>query len=227
MRKISISLTELDSTNSYRPRLKARKSKVKGIITRKNLKRFKFLVKSTESYSSPNGHIVSFLYPKIPLIQAYEGKIAATPRNADVKVWCTCQAWQYWGAAYNATDRKYNLDKIENIEPNVRDPNREYLVCKHVHASLRYIQRDSFKILMTRFIGKYVNKQLDKMIGSPKKSSLEDDEIEMAEILESIPAFKDFLVKQKGMSPEEAELIAAGIDEDNFESILLQYGAII
>lgn len=227
MRKISISLTELDETNSYKPRLKARKSKVKGIITRKNLKRFKFLVKSTESYSSPNGHIVSFMYPKVSLMQAYDGKVASTPRNSDVKVWCTCQAWQYWGAAYNATDKKYNLDKIEKIEPNVRDPNREYLVCKHVHAALRYIQRDSFKVLMTRFIGKYVNKQLDKMIGTPKKSSLNDDEIEMAEILESIPAFIDFLVKQKGLTLEMAELIADGIDEDNFESILLEYGAII
>lgn len=227
MRKISISLTELDSQNSYRPRLKARKSKVKGLITRKNLKRFKFLVKSTESYSSPNGHIVSILYPKIPLIQAYEGKIKQTPRNAEVKVWCTCQAWQYWGAAFNATDQKYNLDKIELLEPNIRDPKREYLVCKHVHASLRYIQRDNFKTLLTRFIGKYVNKQLDKMIGKPAKSSLDDDDLEMAEIAESLPAFMTFLMQQKGYTQAEAQAVINSVDESNFDLILLEHGAIV
>lgn len=92
---------------------------------------FAFLARSYEHYSNPNGHLVAIKFAKDT------GQMLAK----DCRVACTCPAYLYWGSLYNATQGDYNYKTSTDIAPNVRDPNRERKVCKHI-AAVRQIMRN-------------------------------------------------------------------------------------
>jgi hypothetical protein len=54
----------------------------------------------------------------------------------DVLVSCSCPAWRYWGADYNAAGNGYSqaVRARINLDRGIRDPGRTYLICKHVYT---------------------------------------------------------------------------------------------
>ena len=61
----------------------------------------------------------------------------------DLKVTCSCPAWQYLGPEFHAKTDGYLDGKPVGTAsaPDVRDPKRNHLVCKHVMAVLNTIRR--------------------------------------------------------------------------------------
>jgi hypothetical protein len=67
-----------------------------------------------------------------------------------VEISCNCNAWKYNGADFNSLQQDYNERQYSNGQPaHVRDPQRRYLICKHVAASVplfkRFLIPDEFK----------------------------------------------------------------------------------
>jgi hypothetical protein len=57
--------------------------------------------------------------------------------DMDIETSCSCNAWKYNGADYNALAGDYSEKQYSNgMPPNVKDPRRQYLICKHVAVSI-------------------------------------------------------------------------------------------
>jgi hypothetical protein len=56
----------------------------------------------------------------------------------DLELTCSCPAWKWLGPEFHAKREKYLLDKPQGTAstPDVRDPERDNRVCKHVAAVL-------------------------------------------------------------------------------------------
>ena len=187
------------------------KSKVAGLRSRKNFRRFIFLVKSKMSYSSKKGHIVTILFPNIT-IKMLKANKNALPIDARVRLWCTCPAFQFWGSSYNSTNLKYNLaPNSENRAPVIRDPNNKNLCCKHVNAVVKHIRYDNFIRLFNKFRAAYYRKN--------KKSN----EIENSILL----YLYDFLETKEYSHNEIIEIIKGLIETDSIEEYLELNGLII
>lgn len=60
----------------------------------------------------------------------------------EVEVSCNCNAWKYNGADFNALDKDYSERQYsDGRAPNIRDPQRKYLICKHVAACIPLFRR--------------------------------------------------------------------------------------
>jgi len=182
----ALSLRDMVQGNSTKFNYNAKKSRVFGIRPRKNLRRFVFFVKSKESYSDPKGHIVSILYPKSTLDELTSQTRKMTTTNTPCHVHCTCPAFQYWGCAYNVTKEKSIMrGKAETRSPDIRDPNGENMICKHLVRVSKNINRMSFKRLHAKFKDSHQKKVEGK--GRVKKSSLYDEVIHTASRFEDHP----------------------------------------
>ena len=187
------------------------KSRVRGVRTRKNQRRFIYHVTSTEPYSDPRGHLVSFVYPNVKgdIGNLLKGDVKGGPYKTRVRVRCSCPAWQYWGSAYNSTDQKYRLftSPKENRSPNIRDPGKENLVCKHVIRVGRRVKGMTFKGLLVAF-------NIDKGTWVDWIS----DWIR--------PVFGRYMEEQ-GMESDVATAMAEKLDPDNWEDIAAEYGLLV
>ena len=72
--------------------------------------------------------------------------------SREIQVSCTCNAWKYNGPDWNARAKDYSERELSNGQaPNIRDPQRRYLICKHIAASIplfrRFIIPQGFKEL--------------------------------------------------------------------------------
>jgi hypothetical protein len=72
-------------------------------------------------------------------------KIKALPKaqnrafaKLDLELSCSCPAWQWLGPEYHAKGEAYQLGPLAGTAstPNIRDPERDNRVCKHVAAAL-------------------------------------------------------------------------------------------
>ncbi len=72
-------------------------------------------------------------------------KIKALPKaqnrafaKLDLELSCSCPAWQWLGPEYHAKHEDYQLGPLAGTAstPNIRDPERDNRVCKHVAAAL-------------------------------------------------------------------------------------------
>lgn len=203
-----LTLRDLYELVGPKPKAKAANSKVIKIRTRKNQRRFSFIVLSKESYSSPKGHLVSFIYPtlKVPFNQIRKYP-QITPMNLRVKVRCTCQAWRYWGSSFLSTEYGYFLDKKESRPANIRDPGRKNYICKHVVRVILFTRMLTFPGLLNTF-------QMDS--GTRTASYLEQ--------LKPIAA--QFL-RDEGYDQESVDDVIFSMTEDDFEDILEQHGVLI
>lgn len=58
-------------------------------------------------------------------------------KRRDIKVSCNCKFWKNNGPDYNANQNNYGERSYSSLEPpDVRDPDRKFLICKHVYAAL-------------------------------------------------------------------------------------------
>lgn len=61
-------------------------------------------------------------------------------KNQDVLASCTCDFWKYNGPDYHADNEGYSERVYSNLsEPQQRDPQGKYLICKHVYAALKHL----------------------------------------------------------------------------------------
>lgn len=123
------SLDRLIRKNNPKTNRLAESATVAEIVYKKtNPRLFSYLVKGGQSYSSKKGYIVNILFTDAKIRK--NGQLL----NKNILCSCTCPAFQYWGAAYNATQGRYKLGKAENNAPDIRDPNRKNKLCKHIVA---------------------------------------------------------------------------------------------
>jgi len=150
---MAYTLRQLISQTSMRDIQKAQKSRIQGIKTNPNnaLTRLAFIVKSKETYSNPKGHIVSLLYPTVNFRNPLSF-FRKDPMSIEVRARCSCPAWIFWGSAFNSTEGNYLIQPFsEHRAPDIRDPKRVHLVCKHVVRVGKALQGKSFSQLKKIF----------------------------------------------------------------------------
>ncbi len=215
----AISLKNLQETTGSKPKKKAENSKILGVKSRKNFRRFNFLVKSSEVYSDPRGHIASIVYPRLKLKDFLKdtGKQERAPYSEYVLVHCSCPAFLYWGSHFFSDAYGYHIRDfgIEDRFPEIRDPKGENLICKHLIKVAKYTEHVSFRFLNRRFRKEYEKKLKER--GKKKKS------FRFATMLELYPVVGEFLRRNKYTNGEVDEIIAS-LKDENVESILEEHG---
>jgi len=64
-------------------------------------------------------------------------------KDRDVYVSCTCDFWKWGGPDFNANEQDYSERSFSDLSsPDIRDPQRENLICKHVYAALKKFKKD-------------------------------------------------------------------------------------
>jgi len=167
-----------------------------------NPNRIIFLVKCSESYSKSTGHLVSLVYDDyIPKIRDIK-----KPLNTDVRVFCECEAFLYWGSKYISTMEGYNFDEPEFRAPMIRDPELKNKLCKHIVRVAKDLRGQTFKKLKHKYA---VN---------------DGYMFDTVSVEETYPAIRVYLTKHKPEIDQDEFLL--GINEYNFEQKLLEIGAI-
>lgn len=72
--------------------------------------------------------------------------VALLLAHGEAKIFCPCEAFQFWGPHYNLTRIKSAYGAGETRPPDKRDPKRENLVCKHLWVIL-----DNYRGLIQKF----------------------------------------------------------------------------
>ena len=201
---------------------KATRSTVIGIKPRRGaFRRVTMHVRSSESYSDPNGHFVTVLWPTIPELRSadFDSRIGSqTPTTARARVYCSCPAFKYWGSAYHTTDGGYGIPgkPREYRPPFERDPQGTRIVCKHLISVTNAIQPYSFTYLS----------QLFNVQGPirTRRSNLGD--IQFLDIGDAIPIIRSTIQAATGMNDVEFRAFAAILDEDNWEDEFEKIGVI-
>lgn len=175
-------------------------------------KRFLFLVKCSESYSNPKGHIVSFYFEDKGL---KVNRRNISPLNSNVRVHCHCPAFLYWGSSYNATKENYKVKykPREFREPNIRDPKRENKLCKHLVSATKSFKSKNFE-------------QIGKGRMSVVSSLDELPTININDCMSSISSFIQSDKTQLGINDQTIDNFLSQLSEDNFENQLLSIGMI-
>lgn len=198
------------------PRHKAENSQVSAYVLRKraNHRRFLFLVKSSEAYSSPDGHLVSILYPNLAVpFERLRYYPALTPLNQRVRIHCTCPAWKFTGPAYLSTREKYRLPEskyVENRPANIRDPEEQNYVCKHVVRVVQHIRFWNFTRLLRAFA--------IQAGPSPNRSK--------ASSLETLYPIIGGALNRAGYLDDQIEDVITSLTDENAEEVLDTYGLI-
>jgi len=93
----------------------------------KKFQRLFFRSSCNESYSA--GPWTSRVY--------FIGGRSRKRKTQDVKVSCNCTYFKYWGPLHNTmTMGALNRDRKRVQAPNVRDPGRDHILCKHLNNAL-------------------------------------------------------------------------------------------
>lgn len=59
--------------------------------------------------------------------------------DGDVKVYCNCEAFLYWGWKYITSELEVIIGEPEKRSPTIRNPDMKGTVCKHLHQVLRVL----------------------------------------------------------------------------------------
>lgn len=153
--------------------------------------RWLFRVTCSKPDSKKEGHIV-----RIRILKGKGRKMV----TRDVQVSCSCGAWKYWGADFNAAGGEYleGPPRSDGSAPDIRDPGRTYLICKHVYT-VGFIVREW--AVPYEFEGevKYRYKK------RPEKKVVEEEE---EEVEPGVPAPKrrpEEMEEGEGVEPEVTE----------------------
>ena len=65
--------------------------------------------------------------------------------DGDIGVYCSCNAFKYLGHKYNVLQLDSGIRK-ETRAPNIKDPNRDNFLCKHLKDLLGRIERGEIEI---------------------------------------------------------------------------------
>src|SRR5580765_7404900 len=193
---------------------KATRSWIVGIKPRKgSIRRIVLHLRSGESYSDPDGHFATILFPTIPELRSadWDRRIAGlTPTTARARVYCSCPAFLYWGSAYHSTQGGYGVPgkPRENRPPSIRDPGGTRIVCKHLISATHAIEPYSFTYLA----------QLFNVRGPIRSRQSNVGYIQWLDIGDAIPIIRASITALTGMNDVEFRQFAAILDEDNWET---------
>lgn len=207
-----MTLLELFKKNGISPNSKSNNCRTYQIrYTPTDDKRFLFLVKCNEEYSDPKGHIVSFYFEEKGL---KVNRRNISPLNSQTRVHCHCPAYVYWGSAYNATKGKFKIKykPRELREPNVRDPKRQNLICKHLVNATKSFKSKNFT-----------------MLGKGRMSVVSSiDELPTIAVSECLSSVSSYIADtlDENLKGDYGTEFIANLNEDNFENELLKIGMI-
>ena len=193
-------------------------------------KRYVFLVQCTEKWSDPKGHIVSLRFDSRKSLPMTTG--------VDVRVFCSCPAFLYWGSSYISTTLDYNLGEgTESRFPFVRDPGLLNTTCKHVlTVRKKVLETISMKTLRSKYGLETVKtaEGIRTAAAKGKKISFEEYAVqETLKSLKSVPvsacngAVESFLRRSGGFSDAETESLLLDINSGNFEDKLNSIGMLV
>lgn len=191
-------------------------------------KRYIFLVRCSEKWSDPKGHIVSLRFDSRKSLPMANG--------VDVRVFCSCPAHLYWGSAYLSTTLDYNLKEgTESRFPFIRDPGLLNTTCKHVLTVRQQVLNTiSMKTLRSKYNLETV--KTAEGIRTAARRVLSFEEFAVKETLRSLKAVPvdscegavvSFLKRSGGFSDPEIESFVLDLDEDNFEDKLNSVGMLV
>lgn len=141
-------------------------------------------------------------------------------RDADVKLFCTCDDFNWSGMKYNLKHEHDSLsaghhsqdprsDHGEDIPPNVRDPQRKNLVCKHLITVLKGIAANAPSIMKDarNFIPeKPEEKEPEINIGNPPNPNIKETPEELSdERNDAINEAMGFLAEAEPIKTEETQ----------------------
>ena len=231
----AFTLLEIGEENKN-PKTHERVSRCKTLRIRyqRTKRKYIFLVRCTEKWSDPKGHIVSIKFDYTPSIGR---DLSSKPYEIDARVQCSCPAHQYWGSAYISTTLDYMIDHKEKRFPFIRDPNLINTCCKHV---LTVRETTLAAIRMKQLRSKYqdqlpgVSKDSQiRLTASGLEMGFEEFAVrEMEASCEETPvsgcnqAVVDFLTRS-GWSDQEIENFLIQLDEQSFEPSLESVGMIV
>ena len=95
--------------------------------------------------------IVSDIIPRKPVLMRIENLIFhSSSKKAISLAELVAQTNKKYGADYNSLNRDYNERQMsDGSEPDIRDPKRTYLICKHIAACVplfkKFIIPSNFK----------------------------------------------------------------------------------
>jgi len=99
--------------------------------------------------------------------------------NMDLRLLCTCPAFQYWGSAYTLSRSKYDAKygRRERRPPNIRNPKEHGSMCKHMHQVMRVLPfyNSTFAKYLKEYHKTYIE-QLTKKALKLKEKPEEDKE---------------------------------------------------
>ncbi len=93
-----------------------------------------------QSQGSPDSHLVN-----LKLVS--KGVAPTAPAEQDFETNCDCGHWQFWGPDYSAAQQGYlrGRKRSNGAAPDIRDPRRRKLVCKHVVAAFQHLTKSRQK----------------------------------------------------------------------------------
>ena len=136
MQKTSITIDNLVGLSSN---MKSKANSYDPLLIRRRRNRWVYKV---------GDYLVRIFVPKLSIrekktITSKELKQKQKIKDRDVYVSCTCKYWKWNGPDFNANNQGYSERTFSNLEsPDVRDPNRENLICKHVYAVLKHFNKN-------------------------------------------------------------------------------------
>ena len=146
-------------------------------------KTWTYKVKGYEKKSDPHGHLVNVRLGKMPNQKQKKFNIL----NLPIHVSCDCKFWKYWGPDYNSGRAKSYLlgpHKSDGSAPNIRDPKRVNLICKHVYTVGLILKRFAIQHKLDN------SEQIDKILNFLK----DDKQLTLPDIgMESIEQIVGYL----------------------------------
>lgn len=85
--------------------------------------------------------------------------VAALLRRVGIRVYCSCEAWWYWGYQYKSERRAYNAYKLGPAYPKVRNPHLQGFVCKHLWVTLGVLASGTVMNSIAKKLKDYVSEQ--------------------------------------------------------------------
>lgn len=85
--------------------------------------------------------------------------LATLLRQVGVRVFCSCEAWWYWGFQYKSERRDYNAYKFGLAYPKVRNPKLKGFICKHCHCVLGVLASGTIMNSIAKKMRDYVSEE--------------------------------------------------------------------
>lgn len=85
--------------------------------------------------------------------------VAALLRRVGIRVFCSCEAWMYWGFQYKSERREYGAFRLGVKYPKVRNPYLRGFVCKHVYSVLGVLASGTIMNNIAKKLKDYLSEQ--------------------------------------------------------------------